>query len=478
MNDRSRQKNPGAGADTGHQGTEPNSTNNVATNSGKSNKYQPGSKKSQPKQEEEVSPEVVEKQIHQNGNAPPGTGEGDGIGVIRQLLSGADDDVDPRLAGQYEDLAEEMKRVYTRKERLKLLREAAETQDDPALKELLSEQDGSPLPAIEIASKWLQEKFQAPDMILDGVSDLGAKMGIIGDSKAKKTFFCLQLGVFLASAPGPFLGWRIPKPRKTLIVQLEVTKIHYHRRLWEMANAVNVSGQQLDNLGVMNARGYEQVLLDELEASIKENGYEVVIIDPLYKVLEGDENLARDVKPTLQKFDRICEKTGAALVFAHHNPKGTAGDRKAIDRGAGSSVISRDFDAALYLGDHKEEHLFVVEPVLRNYPPQDGFSIRWDRGCFHTDPTPPIVKNSKNSQNEPDVTPDHVDQVLQNGPLPTTEIKNQLHQFGTKRSAEALVSKMLSDGRLDKVKEPGQTGAYLVGTPSQIQEKRKEFGKS
>jgi RecA-family ATPase len=46
----------------------------------------------------------------------------------------------------------------------------------------------------------------------------------------------------------------------------------------------------------------------------------VVILDPLYKLLEGDENSAQDMKPLLAGFDRLAETTGAARKWAGWRP--------------------------------------------------------------------------------------------------------------------------------------------------------------
>ena len=83
---------------------------------------------------------------------------------------------------------------------------------------------------------------------------------------------------------------------------------------------------------------------EQITPIVKRVGAELVVIDPLYKLVNGDENSAQDMKAY---FDRVMRETGAALLYVHHDAKGSAGDRNIRDRGAGSGVLARDYDAAL-----------------------------------------------------------------------------------------------------------------------------------
>jgi len=73
--------------------------------------------------------------------------------------------------------------------------------------------------------------------------------------------------------------------------------------------------------------------------------YKAIILDPLYKVQQGDENSAEAIATFCNALDRIAHETGAAIIYDHHHPKGAVGGRKVIDRGSGSGVFARDADA-------------------------------------------------------------------------------------------------------------------------------------
>jgi hypothetical protein len=73
--------------------------------------------------------------------------------------------------------------------------------------------------------------------------------------------------------------------------------------------------------------------------------YKAIVLDPLYKVQQGDENSAEAISTFCNALDKIAHETGAAIIYDHHHPKGAVGGRKVIDRGSGSGVFSRDADA-------------------------------------------------------------------------------------------------------------------------------------
>lgn len=52
----------------------------------------------------------------------------------------------------------------------------------------------------------------------------------------------------------------------------------------------------------------------------------MIILDPLYKLDGGaDESDMAGRKRLVAELERMSERTGAALVIVHHDPKGAAG---------------------------------------------------------------------------------------------------------------------------------------------------------
>ena len=72
-----------------------------------------------------------------------------------------------------------------------------------------------------------------------------------------------------------------------------------------------------------------------------------IIIDPIYKVITGDENSADQMAHFCNQFDKICTELGCAVIYCHHHSKGGQGLKKSMDRASGSGVFARDPDAML-----------------------------------------------------------------------------------------------------------------------------------
>jgi hypothetical protein len=242
----------------------------------------------------------------------------------------------------------------------------------------------SPLAALPIpinAADWLDSDPAEPGQILEDFLDVRDKLAIIGSSKMRKSFFLLQLLACLAAGRS-FLTWRVPKARRVSYIQYEIQPNHCHFRVKRMGRALGITSTTIqDRFQIINARGSGLVGLNGIERIsqlVEVHHPEIIAFDPLYKVAAGAENAAEDAKIILGAFDRLIEQLGAAVAYVHHDAKGFSGDRDIRDRGAGSSVIGRDYDACVTLTPHvAEEDAAVIEVMLRNYRPQDPFTVLW-----------------------------------------------------------------------------------------------------
>ena len=237
------------------------------------------------------------------------------------------------------------------------------------------------LPQPVNASELLNTEPVKPDQIIKDFIDVRDKLAVIGSSKLRKTFFMLQMLLCMA-AGRDFLSWVIPKARRIFHVQYEVQIHHYHRRVRNMAKTLHILPDDLqDRFQILNARGLGLSGLEGIEKIVKivkPFEPEIISFDPLYKVAAGAENDARDAKIILDAFDKLAENTGAAILYIHHDAKGFSGDRDIRDRGAGSNVIGRDYDACITLTPHAaHENAAVVDVLLRNYRPQEPFVALW-----------------------------------------------------------------------------------------------------
>jgi hypothetical protein len=118
-------------------------------------------------------------------------------------------------------------------------------------------------------------------------------------------------------------------------------------------------------------------LKEETLAATNGHDLALVIVDPIYKGLgDRDENKAGDIASLLNEIESLAVATGAAVVFGHHFSKGNQAAKDAIDRVSGSGVFARDPDTILTMTRHEEEDAYVVDAILRNFPPVEPFVVR------------------------------------------------------------------------------------------------------
>lgn len=251
--------------------------------------------------------------------------------------------------------------------------------------------------------KWALEPIIESTPVIPELFDIGDKVVIIGQSKTRKSFFALQLALSLAASRS-FLGFPVTKDNKILIVQFEIRKNKYHARFNKLRESLGVDGYELNNLHIVNARGkkaFEAIIEDRIKALRPS----VVILDPFYKLMAGDENKSEDVKPILAFFDTLSEQYGCAVIYVHHDKKGVSGDQQLTDRGSGSGVLARDFDSAIFLSPHKNDtNGLVVEFIARNYPPIEPITINWIGYSFVRSEALPLKQTKRSLSKGPRVS--------------------------------------------------------------------------
>lgn len=187
-----------------------------------------------------------------------------------------------------------------------------------------------------------------PEELIGGVLRKGHKMLISGSSKAGKSFLLMELCVAIAEG-GKWLGFPCRKGR-VLYVNFEIDSASAINRFLKIYDTLESPSLNMEDIVMWNLRGYA-IPLDKfvpmLIGRIRHQHFDAVILDPIYKIITGDENKASDMGYFCNQFDRICAATGCSVIYCHHHSKGAQGQKRAMDRASGSGVFARDPDAQL-----------------------------------------------------------------------------------------------------------------------------------
>ena len=78
----------------------------------------------------------------------------------------------------------------------------------------------------------------------------------------------------------------------------------------------------MDSIDIWNLRG-KSVPMDKLAPKLirraAKKDYVAIIIDPIYKVITGDENSADQMANFCNQFDKVCTELGCAVIYCHHH---------------------------------------------------------------------------------------------------------------------------------------------------------------
>ncbi len=227
--------------------------------------------------------------------------------------------------------------------------------------------------------------------LIDGVLRQGHKMLIAGPSKAGKSFALIELSISIAEGFDWF-GKACAKGR-VLYINLELDRASCLHRFRDVYTALHKEPRNISNIDIWNLRG-STIPMDKLAPKLirraHKKDYIAVIIDPIYKVITGDENSAEQMSYFCNQFDKICTELGTAVIYCHHHSKGLQGSKKSVDRASGSGVFARDPDALIDLTEleltdsiRESENNRIVEEAAVNW--LNKYSPGWEDKILRDD---------------------------------------------------------------------------------------------
>jgi RecA-family ATPase len=242
----------------------------------------------------------------------------------------------------------------------------------------VAEAQPTPLPPIVDAAEFLAVNIPPPREMVYGLLHQGSKMVLGGGSKTFKTWTLTDLALAIAFGE-PWLSFKTTKGR-VLYVNFEIQEAFFQQRIAavEQAKGMKLERGQFD---LWNLRGHcasYQIIVPRIIERVKDKGYAVIILDPIYKLYGNtDENSAGAVAQLLNALEYLTTQTGATTAFGAHYSKGNQSSKEAIDRISGNGVFARDPDTILNFTRHEEADAFTVEATLRNFKPIEPFVVRW-----------------------------------------------------------------------------------------------------
>lgn len=224
---------------------------------------------------------------------------------------------------------------------------------------------------------------------------------LVAPGATGKSFFVLNL---LLACCGLTENHLVEKPMKVLYVSLEDRLSEINRRLYAYKVALDLTSEKLENteldFKIIENKSADRLLVkglkqkdnkfwQELDRTIKEGKYELVIIDTLIKTYSGyEENNNVDMSILLSHFGTIANDNNCSVLLLHHTNKGAIGQKGDINqgssRGASSTIDNSRWACSLHLNN--ENTGVVCKSIKVNFaPPSEHEYIRGHKGALIMD---------------------------------------------------------------------------------------------
>lgn len=227
-----------------------------------------------------------------------------------------------------------------------------------------------------------------PVELVSGVLRRGEILLLSGPSKQGKSMLLIALGMALSSGK-EWLGFQCKKS-KVMYCNAELGSSLCINRVNDVGVAMGIQKNEyplVQNLERSNATVGQVV--KAIIRRIKQHNVDVVIIDPIYLLLDDEIN-AQEVKKFVRAINILVEETGVAVVYCHHSNKGNPHSNQSnhIDRISGSSVFARSTDGLLtfHLDSSGKGKLFFT---LRSFRSPEPMTIQYQHPLFSVIPRVP-----------------------------------------------------------------------------------------
>lgn len=185
---------------------------------------------------------------------------------------------------------------------------------------------------------------ELPPVLIENTLRKGSIMLVGAAPKVGKSFLAAQMAVGFATG-GEVLGFSLAKCERILLVNTEMPAAEYANRI--VLSAGDHAEEVARRVRVANTDDDPELTIKDVAGVILDSGYrpDVVIVDPIYPLFEGDENSNADAKVTLGYLKQIASVSGAGVVYMHHFSKGSQDMKEARDRVSGAGTLGRNYSA-------------------------------------------------------------------------------------------------------------------------------------
>ena len=254
------------------------------------------------------------------------------------------------------------------------------------------------------------------EFILPGLrkGDLGM---IAAPGATGKTFLVLSLALGLSGIKKDFLGRPVETTGRVIMLAGEDDENIIDLRTWHMLPADSADGRYDHNFVPIALSGEVPYIVEKNKGKLTRGvwyepirklaeGTTLLVIDPLRRFHEADENDSQHMTYVVQTMEAIAKETNCAIIFTHHTGKAVSlsgqGDMQQAARGSSAitdgvrwqvNMVGMSEDEAKKFGvkdDERRQFLRIVFAKTNYAPPMEDWWCRRGSGGILEPWFPPI----------------------------------------------------------------------------------------
>ncbi len=195
-------------------------------------------------------------------------------------------------------------------------------------------------------STLMTDNSQPPPAIIgEGILLRECLLLISGPPKVKKSFLAANLAISLAHGRS-FAGFKIESPQRVMLISAEGGRTPNKKRLqqmWHSWPSPQIASGRFHGTFAWTQPLDSQEGENELKAALACYTPDVLILDPLVRFHQGEENSATDMGRFFRLLRGMMKESHFAVILIHHSGKNP-------EQGArGSSAIHAEYDSAIQM---------------------------------------------------------------------------------------------------------------------------------
>jgi len=218
------------------------------------------------------------------------------------------------------------------------------------------------------------------DYLVDEIIGAGDLVVLAGDTGLGKSLIAHQIGVSLAVGKSNVLGFDIPKQRRVLYLNFELSNNEFNRRHRKIASKIGANNLLKNfNINVVgNNKGLFEDNWERIIETIKNSyPYDLIIVDNLYASTDVNDERNFDLKRILKKITEVANVNGSAVLLVTHHRKHHPEENLSLYLVRGGSTLTNAMDMVLQVGRSLQDQDLRYLTITKNryFSPNMGKSL-------------------------------------------------------------------------------------------------------